>query len=380
MVSMTNRTIPLTDGQILRLAVDVPADVTGLRGWEIPVYLHYLLAVPFGLVGEHSNETTPTCISDRLREVVVSLHALHVEVFNADNIIPPYKGVGAFVQIVSTAIGYLLVDSGYLESLVFVPSAAFFLAGEMPLCYCELTLISSRISVVSECLSFGGYKQVFQPHIHAYSLTGLLERSHILLFREHGYEIFSARCLGYDHLADLALYRTMNTTSDTLSELGYEEPAIGDGCVLRNGETISRVLGFEVGKLGAFQKEIGIGYLKATYSKLQGLGVDLLEPYGFRLSFQLGQFRSLSIVTITLTREPILLLALIEKVVVHETRTAEMPRQHISLLLVRVQTELVCPVNLSHNIYKINEYLVNYKYSQYIRKMNGNKDALYPIG
>ena len=56
MMSMANRTLPLTDRQILGLLVYVPTDVAGLRGREVSVYLHDLLVVPLRLVGEHGNE------------------------------------------------------------------------------------------------------------------------------------------------------------------------------------------------------------------------------------------------------------------------------------------------------------------------------------
>lgn len=103
-MSMTNRTFPLADRQVLCLFVDVPTDITSLRGGEETVYLHNLLTVPFCLVGKHGHESTPTCIGDRLSKAMASFHSFNVQVLNADGIISPYKGNGTLVQVVGTAV------------------------------------------------------------------------------------------------------------------------------------------------------------------------------------------------------------------------------------------------------------------------------------
>lgn len=148
MTSMARRTFPLTDRQVFCLFVDVPTDIASLRGWEESVYLHDLLAVPISLVGEHGNKTAPTCISNRLSKVVISLHALNIQVFDADGVISSNKGNGALMQIVGTAVGNFFVKSGNFELLVFKPSTALLLSGKMLLCPCKFALVFSCISVI----------------------------------------------------------------------------------------------------------------------------------------------------------------------------------------------------------------------------------------
>ena len=109
MMGMTNRTIPFTDRQVLRLLVDIPTDIASLRGWEETVYLHHFLVVPLRLIGKHGNEAAPACIGDGLGEVMVLLHTLNIQVLNANGIISPYKGYRALMQIVGTAVANLLV-------------------------------------------------------------------------------------------------------------------------------------------------------------------------------------------------------------------------------------------------------------------------------
>ena len=142
------------------------------------------------------------------------------------------------------------------------------------------------------------------------------------------------------------------------------------------GKTILRALGFEVRKLRPLLKEIGIGYFEASDCELQGLRIYFFKPCCCFLLLQCGKRFSLRIVVITLTSEPILFFALIEKVIVYKPSTTEMPFQQIGLRLVRVQSELVCSSNLSHSTYKDSNYFVNSKKFMYICGMKENFDIL----
>ena len=139
-----------------------------------------------------------------------------------------------------------------------------------------------------------------------------------------------------------------------------------------DGKTILRVLGFEVRKLRALLKEIGIGYFKAADSELQSLELTSLSHAVASCFFNAVSGFSLRIVVIALTCEHTLFLALTEKVVVHKPSATECPCQQIGLRLVRVQSELVCPINLSHFAYKDSNYFVNSQKFMYICAMKEN--------
>lgn len=267
-MSMTNRTLPLTDRKVFSLFVDISTDITSLRGWEVSVYFHNLFAVPFCLVGKHGNETAPACISNGFGKVMISLHTLYIQILDADGIVSSNKRDGALMKIVCTAIGNLFVKFGNFEPLVFKPSAAFLLTGKMSLCFSKFALVSSCVSVILKSFSLGSNKQVLQAHIHANRLVSLFKWSYVFFFCKYRNEILSAWCLGNSYLTDFAFYLTVYMTLDTLLELGYEKPATCDRCKLWNGKTILRVLRFEVRKLRPLLKEIGIGYFKTADSEL----------------------------------------------------------------------------------------------------------------
>lgn len=371
-MSMANRTLPLTDRQVFGLFVDISTDTTSLRGWEVSVYFHNLFVVPFCLIIKHGNEAAPACISNGFGKVMVPLHTLYIQILDADGIISSNKRNGALMQIVDTTIGNLFVKSGNFEFLVFKPSTAFLLTGKMLLCFSKFALVSSCVSVILKSFSIRSDKQVFQAHIHTNRLVSLFKRSYVFFFGKYGNEILAAWCLGNSYLTDFAFYLTVYTALDTLLELGYEKPATCDRCKLRNSKTIFGVLGFEVRELRTLLKEIGIGYFKAADSELQSLGIDIFKPCCCFLLLQYGKRFRLRIVVITLACKPILLLALIEKVVVHKPSASEVPCQQLGLLLVRVQSKLVCSVYLSHTAYKGIEYFVNNQNFSYIYGMKEN--------
>lgn len=372
MMSMTNRTLPLANRQIFSLFVDISTDITSLRGGEVSVYFHNLFVVPFCFIGKHGNEAAPACISNGFGKVMVSLHTLYIQILDADGIISSNKRDGALMQVVGTTIGNLFVKSGNFELLVFKPSTPFLLTRKMLLCFSKFALVSSCISVILKSFSLRSDKQVLQAHIHTNRLISFSKRSCVFFFCKYRNEILSAWCFGNSYLADFSLYLTMYATLDTFLELGHKEPVVGDGSELWNSETVFGSLGLEIGKPCALLKEIGIGYFKAADSELQSLGIDIFKPCCCFLLLQCGKRFSLRIVVIALTGEPILFLALTEKVVVHKPSATEMPCQQIGLRLVRVQSELVCSINLSHSACKGTYYFVNNQKFMYICGMKEN--------
>ena len=347
-MSMTNRTFPFTNRQVFCLFINIPADVTSLRGWEESAYLRYLLAVPFSFVCEHSNETAPTCISYGFGKVMISLHTLNIQVFDTNGIISSYKRNGALMQIVCTAIGNLLVESGNFEPLAFKPSAAFLLARKMLLRSCKFALVFSCISIILESFSFRSDKQVLQSHIHTNRLISLFEWCCVFFFCKYRNEILSARCLGDGDLSDLPFYFSVYSALDTFFKLWYEEPIISNRSVLRNSKAILGTLGFEFWVFCTLLKEICIGSFKTSYSKLQALRIYFPKPRGCFLILQYGKILALCVKIVAFTSKPILLFALTEKVIVHKSGATEMSCQQIDLHLVRIQSELVCSINLSH--------------------------------
>ena len=112
MMSMANRTLPLTDRQIFSLFVDIPTGITSLRGGEVSVYFHNLFAVPFCLIGKHGNEAAPACISNGFGKVMVSHHTLYIQILDADGIISAFQNIAVLrplVCIIRPHLGLYLV-------------------------------------------------------------------------------------------------------------------------------------------------------------------------------------------------------------------------------------------------------------------------------
>lgn len=306
MKSMANRTFPLTNRQIFCLLVNISTDVASLRGWEVSVYRHNLLAIPIGLIFEHGNKSTPTCISDRLGKMMISHHTLNIQVFNTDNIISSHKGNGAFIQIVDTTIGNLFVKSGNFEFLAFKPYAAFLLARKMLLRSCKSALVFPCKSIILKSFSFGSDKQVLQAHIHTNRLISLFKWSYVSFFCKYRNKILSTRSLGNSYLTDFTFYFPMHSALYAFFAFWNKESVISNRSRLWNGKAILRVLGFKVREFCTLLKEISIGHFKTSDSKLQGLRIYLFKPCGFFLLLQCGKGVSLCVIIIAFTGEPIL--------------------------------------------------------------------------
>ncbi len=71
--------------------------VARLRGGFPLADLDEMLAIPQSLVSQLPFDLSPRNVADSLSEVVVLNHALHIQRFNGDQIIPAYKVRGQCV-------------------------------------------------------------------------------------------------------------------------------------------------------------------------------------------------------------------------------------------------------------------------------------------
>ncbi len=89
------------------------------RGKGLPD-LHDGLAVPAGLILEHAKERRPADLGDRLAQLAVLLHVLHLQGLDADDVVF-FDDLGRhLVQEVGALVGNLLVDAGDLPLLLLV--------------------------------------------------------------------------------------------------------------------------------------------------------------------------------------------------------------------------------------------------------------------
>ncbi len=89
------------------------------RGEGLPD-LHDGLPVPTGLVLEHAMELRPAHFGDRLAQLAVLLHVLHLQGLDADDVVVFDDFGRHLVQEVGASVGDLLVDAGDLPLLLLV--------------------------------------------------------------------------------------------------------------------------------------------------------------------------------------------------------------------------------------------------------------------
>lgn len=94
--------------------------------------------------------------------MMVSHQTLNIQVFNADDVIFSYKRNRTLMQVISTAVGNLLVKSGNFESLAFISSAPLLFARKMSLCMSEPAFVFLRVVVIIESFFFRSGEKVLQ--------------------------------------------------------------------------------------------------------------------------------------------------------------------------------------------------------------------------
>jgi len=89
------------------------------RGEGLPD-LHDGLSVPVGLILEHAKECRPADLGDRLAQLAVLPHVLHLQGLDADDVVV-FDDLGRhLVQEVGASVGDLLMDAGDFPLLLLV--------------------------------------------------------------------------------------------------------------------------------------------------------------------------------------------------------------------------------------------------------------------
>ena len=118
--------IPFTNRQ-RQTFMDKPTARATLGTGEESVYLNQGTTSPIGLVPQLSDKLSPIGISDVLGQLRVFDHALHIQRFNAHNLVLVNECTGCLVGSIHPAVGYFGMNTGNLELCFGSVVAAFLL-------------------------------------------------------------------------------------------------------------------------------------------------------------------------------------------------------------------------------------------------------------
>ncbi len=120
MMESAVRACPFTQAKMFHVFVSMAATRTELaRGEGLPDP-HDGLPVPVGLILEHPMEFRPADLGDRLAQLAVLLHVLHLQGLDADDVVVFDDLCRHLVQEVGASVGDLLMDACDFPLLLLV--------------------------------------------------------------------------------------------------------------------------------------------------------------------------------------------------------------------------------------------------------------------
>lgn len=289
--AMGTRPFPILQGQGL---VDVAANRTRLAAGLKSTNLEDILTVPVSLVPQHQKEPAPARVLNRLSQTVVLDHALHAQRLKdiRPHLVVVTETMGQFVQEIITLVPDVLMQLSQTPASLLLSFAAFPFLAETVLDGFQPSQRLPQELGMGDLLSSGERGEILQAQVDAHCCRPgdrWLCLRLLCGFDKDGHEIL-ARCRPTDGGGlDLAIEPAVVDRLDA----GYFEQ-VEQSIVevhpdlLRTLERLSSPLLFELWKVGTFLEEVGEGVVEVAEGHLEGLGVDLSEP--FVLLFQLREF------------------------------------------------------------------------------------------
>jgi len=331
--------------------------VTAFRRRKPSVNLIDMAAVPTAFILEHVDKDVPAAIADRFGKAVIFNHVADGKAFNVNRLVIANKLNACLVEKVLPLIRDFFVLT--CKSLDGFPSigGSLLLSG-----YSALKLFDFLLGFSEKLWRFNNFGvgrcyERFDSIVES-NFTAGIDRFWNVQFAENGSVVFARRRLGNgDRLHD-TFNRSVRDYLDSFT-LGDVEFSFVKRPTLRNGKGLLVTLLLELGKRGAFVKEVIIRNVQVAKSLLQRLGINLLEPFKFR--FQLCQCASIIKVIKPFLRSVLIgsieVNPLSEEVVVDKTRATKFISEILPLFLIGVYSVFECL--MYYHGYNYSIFLIN---------------------
>ncbi len=217
-------------------------------------------------------------------------HPAHVQIFDADHIEAAHEVGGEFMQIILAGIRNLLVQTGDLDSLPFVPATALHAARQGALFVCQPALRRGKKLGIRNVLVGREGRQAIHAQIDADSLTRL-RPLRFRLIQDQGHKVATRGGLGYRHRR-WTRNECARKAEVEVSQLTDRE-RLGSGVPLeRRARIFCRLLPmllFEGRIVGAFFKKVLERDLQVAQRLLGGNRRDFIQPRVFGLLLEGGE-------------------------------------------------------------------------------------------
>ena len=292
---------------------------------------------PTSLIGDKLNELAPTGVTDRLSEIVISNHALDVQVFQAYRSVVINDMAAKLVVKVSSLIRYLFVSDCNNLTLFSPAVTAFHFATQATLTNLQATFRAFQVLGVVNLFTGRKNGEVLDSKVNTYRIVSLngFRRLNLAL---DGHKEFAG--LGFRHGYILGF--SFNVAMiDTLNPAYlWQIDSIGTELeTLWVSDRLLIVLALELGIVGPTFKEILVGFLQVHQGLLKYLAISLTE----KVFLNFENFRKVGC-TIVVVQAAIcffvILFSNVAVMVVHKAGATKLNREFLLLLKVWIDAKL----------------------------------------
>ena len=300
---------------------------------------------PTSLIGDKLNELAPTGVTDRLSEIVISNHALDVQVFQAYRSVVINDMAAKLVVKVSSLIRYLFVSDCNNLTLFSPAVTAFHFATQATLTNLQATFRAFQVLGVVNLFTGRKNGEVLDSKVNTYRIVSLngFRRLNLAL---DGHKEFAGLGSRYGQILCGSFHCTVIDTSNP-TYFGQVNPACTELEALRIPDRLLVVLALELGIVCPTFKEILVGFLQVHQGLLKYLAISLTE----KVFLNFENFRKVGC-TIVVVQAAIcffvILFSNVAVMVVHKASIPELTQQFFLLCLIGVDPKLKRFANLHY--------------------------------
>jgi hypothetical protein len=333
--------IPFTNVEWQRFN-NVPADRACFTGRVKAVNNLQGLPVPLTLVLNLLPKQTHADIRNGAREAMVSHHAAHIQVFNADYIKSPHKVSGELMQRVGAGVGNVLMQAGNPNASL-VPTETALLSSRQPFLQPrQFGQITPKIARVCNSLPVAESGQSIHTQVNTDNLTGFWQLGGWLIEAER-HIVPPGRFLDYRNRCGGAckISAPMYVQSAKAGENKVFVGRIPPKCLSGVFGRLPVSFLFEGRILAAPRPEIEKCSLKVAQSLLGRNTRHFRKPYSLRLFFQSSEHSRGVIIADSFLFSSPSLRTKPQRPIVHISHAAKYARKCNNLLGSRIETETI---------------------------------------
>lgn len=311
--------------------------------WKKPVNFVDIASIPLTLVFKHVHKAFPSAVTDRLGKMMVAYQIRDSKTFDENCLVFADKLSTCLMEKVLPLVRYLfMLPCKSKHSLAHV-SGVYSLSGYKALKSFQFGFSLSKIIGRLYKFCFRSCYKCLDAIVKSYFISRERRIWNIQLAQD-GSIVFTRWCPGDRNRLHNTFDGSMQYYLDG-SAFGNFKTPFNNGEVLRHTKRLLSALLLKFRELSFLIEKVVICHIEVADGSLKRLGIDIPEPFIFRLLFHLGKSRLVIIIRQALASFSIMVNSLPQEVIIYKPSAAKMLLKYLALPFIWVYSELICFVN-----------------------------------